>query len=207
MKASYFDFILIPALILNILLLVVAPVSQELLVPFSRTYNYSSYVNSYTYFNSPYLIDDRTPLASLPIPPTMDGLTYESYLIAQSFSSAATETPMFIPYTCPNDAHSCLYKNTSFVSTSFECSLTTVDEPIVNQTNYKETTTPGRFFSEFFPQGWMDVPVFFYAAEMLGRTHSDLKNYTAPTVPFFGPKGFIFDDYDPQYRPYVETNE
>ncbi|KAG0813004.1 hypothetical protein G6F29_006621 [Rhizopus arrhizus] len=204
-KGSYFDCILIPAFILNLGLIVVGPVSQEILVPITISHNYTSSVAANTQFNSPYFIDDRTPIMSQPMPPALNGLTFESYLVPQSFSAVATNMTLSIPYTCPSGADHCIYKNVSFISTSLECSPTTAQEPIVNQSDYKELTTPERYFSVFNNSNWVKLPMFFFAGEMLNRTYSDLKNYTPPLIPGFGrtPKAYIFSDYDPQYRPYV----
>lgn len=140
-----------------------------------------------------------------PIPPALNGLTFENYLVPQSFSAVATNMSLSIPYTCPSGADHCIFKNVSFISTSLECSSTTAQEPIVNQSDYKELTTPERYFSTFNSLNWMKIPMFFFAGEMLNRTYTDLKNYTPPGIPGFVriPKAFAFSDYDPQYRPYV----
>ncbi|EIE88199.1 hypothetical protein RO3G_12910 [Rhizopus delemar RA 99-880] len=199
-KGSYFDCILIPAFILNLGLIVVGPVSQEILVPVTISHNHTSSVAANTQFNSPYFIDDRTPIMAQPIPPALNGLTFENYLVPQSFSAVATNMSLSIPYTCPSGADHCIFKNVSFISTSLECSSTTAQEPIVNQSDYKELTTPERYFSTFNSLNWMKIPMFFFAGEMLNRTYTDLKNYTPPGIPGFVriPKAFAFSDYDPQ---------
>lgn len=204
-KGAFIDIVLIFALIFNLGLLVLSPVSQELIVPVSLKHNLTRIVDSRLYYNDPFYVNDRTNLSSLPIPPTLNGLTYDSYLIPMSFANVARHAPFNGAYTCPSYADYCVFRNKSFVSTSLDCTPVTDQEPIVNQSNYKELTTPARYYTEIEQNRTLvHVPTFFYAGEMLNRTFHDLQNYKPPQAPGgFGALGFIYSDYDPQYRPYV----
>ncbi|CEG83422.1 hypothetical protein RMATCC62417_17346 [Rhizopus microsporus] len=204
-KGAFIDIVLIFALIFNLGLLVLSPVSQELIVPVSLKRNLTSIVDSHLYYNDPFYVNDRTNLSSLPIPPTLNGLTYDNYLIPMSFANVARHAPFNGAYTCPSYADYCVFRNKSFVSTSLDCTPVTDQEPIVNQSNYKELTTPARYYTEIEQNRTLvHVPTFFYAGEMLNRTFHDLQSYKPPLAPGgFIASGFLYSDYDPQYRPYV----
>lgn len=205
----HFDWILVVALVFNIGLLAVSPISQELLVPVMNNVtlgNSSSIRFHYLHAES---LGGRSNLGTSGIAPFMNGLSSNAYLTSASFAQAATGSKSSPLYTCPSGSAYCLYSNVSYIATNMTCNVVSPDETaIVNRWGTNRTVVVLKeFFTAFNITTASDMrfPKFLYSGDMVNRTYWDLANYTAPLMPGLNiPERFTNESvYDPRYRPYV----
>ncbi|RCH85261.1 hypothetical protein CU098_008744, partial [Rhizopus stolonifer] len=91
-RAMHFDFVLLVAFLFHLGILVYNPLTQEVLVPVTSSYNKTGIdVRFFAY--KPYYIEDRGELKSSGMPPKMNGLTKNAYITTSSFAQAANGSP------------------------------------------------------------------------------------------------------------------
>lgn len=205
----HFDFVLIVALVFNIGLLIVSPVSQELLVPIMKNTTIGPSAQVRFHYLGVEGLNGRSKLGGSGIAPFMNGLSTNAYITSSSFAQAATGSKSSPLFTCPSNSAYCLWKNVTYISTNMTCNTISPDETaIVNRWGTTRTVVVLKeFFTAFNISTASDMkfPKFLYSGDMLNRTYWDLANYTAPMMPGLNIPEIFADGkvYDPQYRPYV----
>ncbi|KAI8888396.1 hypothetical protein K501DRAFT_240772 [Backusella circina FSU 941] len=203
-KSMQFDFVLIPALLFQVGLLAMSPVSQELLglknVTISLEDDNFSDMIVYS-VNNMFYTDYSGYAATTNFPVKIRGIDPMSFITTVAFSTTVsnyTSSPIFW---CPDQAK-CTFNNISQISTSMTCQNIT-DGEIVHPTTGNLTTlsaliTNTSIYNHRFPYA-------FYSGEMVNRTYEKLGNFTFPKLPGFNiTLDFDLDKtYDPQYKQYV----
>lgn len=205
----HFDWILVIALVFNIGLLVVSPLSQELLVPVMNNMTQGPSASIRFHYLHAEDLGGRSKLRGSGIAPFMNGLSSNAYLTSASFAQAATGSKSSPLYDCPSGSAYCSYPNVSYIATNMTCNIVSPDETaIVNRWGTNRTVVVLKeFFTDFNISTASDMrfPKFLYSSDMVNRTYWDLANYTAPLMPGLNtPEIFASKTvYDPRYRPYV----
>jgi hypothetical protein len=200
----HFDYVLVPALLFQVGLLAMSPLSQELLGLRNETISIddSTGLDMIVYStNNMFYTDYSKYASSTGMPPKIRGIEPMGFITTVAFDTAVSNYSSSPIFWCPEHA-SCTYNNISQITTKMTCENITegdIVHPVTgNLTSINVILNKDNIYNHYFP-------LAFYSGEMVNRTYEKLGNFTNPKMPGFGNLtwNFASEEYDPQYRPYV----
>lgn len=178
------DTIIIPTLIFQLGLILLGPMSQEIL----KTSDDISYCvlgdANMTFTNiTSYDMSSLSATTSTYDMRLNYGLKSENLLFL-AFDTTASNTSSTANYRCPNNALNCTFDNVKFLHTKLECEPASFETAsIVDAKTGNPTTLPDYYhYNDADPSSYPALPMVFYDGTMHGRTYYDVFQASVPRI-------------------------